>query len=107
MPPQQYITISTPVVDAISVQRMRTLTSFHTDLALTECLICEYYSERFLRVSTLTRWDFELYRFDVVRYMNQLDSKKVLFLETGINNTFYGTFRGNRAGDITTGVPVI
>ena len=36
------------------------------------------------------RWDFELYRFDLVRYMNQLDSKKVLLLETGINNTFYG-----------------
>ncbi|CAM9741659.1 unnamed protein product [Ectocarpus sp. 13 AM-2016] len=35
------------------------------------------------------RWDFELFRFDVVRYMNQLDSKKVLLLETGINNTFY------------------
>ncbi|CAM9150257.1 unnamed protein product [Ascophyllum nodosum] len=35
------------------------------------------------------RWDFELYRFDLVRYVNQLDSKKVLLLETGINNIFY------------------
>lgn len=32
-----------------------------------------------------------MYRFDLVRYMNQLDAKKVLLLETGINNTFYGT----------------
>ena len=49
----------------------------------------------FTSTSTFTspsccRWDFELYRFDLVRYMNQLDSKKVLLLETGINNTFYG-----------------
>ncbi|CAN0434988.1 unnamed protein product, partial [Discosporangium mesarthrocarpum] len=35
------------------------------------------------------RWDFELYRFDVVRYMNQLDAKKKLLLEGGINNIFY------------------
>lgn len=51
-----------------------------------------------MRASTLIRWEFELFRFDVVRYMNQLDSKKVLLLETGINNTFYGTFRGNGGG---------
>ena len=36
------------------------------------------------------RWDFELYRFDLVRYVNQLDSKKVVLLETGINRAFYG-----------------
>lgn len=38
----------------------------------------------------LLRWDFELYRFDLVRYVNQLDSKKVVLLETGINRAFYG-----------------
>lgn len=40
----------------------------------------------------LLRWDFELYRFDLVRYVNQLDSKKVVLLETGINRAFYGTY---------------
>lgn len=39
------------------------------------------------------RWDFELYRFDLVRYVNQLDAKKVLLLESGINNAFDGKTR--------------
>lgn len=52
---------------------------------------------RTVAVSPVARWNFELYRFDMVRYVNQLDSEKVLLLETGINNTFYGETRRSDA----------